>query len=92
LRVAPLVVLLLWVPVLVFVELCSWPRLWVSLPLLLVIVGLIRLAWRQLQAIRHGLYHDPPYSSAVARLAIELRKREVLRSLHLFESDVTFRT
>jgi hypothetical protein len=92
LRVAPLVVVLLWIPVLVLTELSSWRHLWVSVPLLLVIVGLIRLAWRQLQAIRHRLYHHPPYSSAVAHLAIKLRKREVLRSLHLFESDVTFRT
>jgi hypothetical protein len=92
LRFAPLVVLVLWVPLLVLTALITWRRLWVSVPLLLIIIGLIRLAWRQLRAIRYRLYHHPPYSGAVARLAIELRKREVLRSLHLFEPDVTFRT
>jgi len=90
LRFAPLVVLLLWVPVLVLAALIT--RLWLSVLLLLTIHGLMRLAWRQLRAIRYRLYHHPPYSGAVARLAIELRKREVLRSLHLFEADVTFRT
>jgi hypothetical protein len=91
-RFAPLVVLLLWAPLLFLAALITWRRLWVSAPLLLVLVGLIRLAWRQLRAVRYRLYHHPPYSGAVARLVIELRKREVLRSLHLFESDVMFRT
>jgi hypothetical protein len=76
----------------VFVLAALITRLWLSVLLLLIISGLIRLAWRQLRAIRYRLYHHPPYSGAVARLAVELRKKEVLRALHLLESDVTFRT
>jgi hypothetical protein len=60
--------------------------------LLYVTVRLIRLAWRQLDALRYGQYHHPPFSGPVARLAIQLRKRAVLRSLHLDETKVTFLT
>jgi hypothetical protein len=91
-RFAPVVVLLLWVPPLVLAALITWRNPLVSAPLLMLIVVLIRLAWRQLRAVRYRLYHHPPFSSTVARLAIELRKREVLRSLHLSAPDVTFHT
>jgi hypothetical protein len=88
---APLAILCLWVPPLMLAALIFWRRLWLSVPLLFVIVGLGRLAWGQLRAVRYRLYHHPPYNGAVARLAVQVRKRELLRSLHLLESDVTFR-
>lgn len=87
---APLVVLILWVPLLALAVLLT--DLVVSVPLLFVTVILIRLAWRQCRAAWYRLYQFPPYSDSVARLAIKLEKREVLRSLHLTESEVTFLT
>jgi hypothetical protein len=99
LRFAPLVVLLLWVPVFWLCGglLCQvaalythLTTLWLSLPVLFILVGLVRSAWRQLRAVRLGLYHRPPYSSTVAHLAIRLRKKELLRSLHVLETEVRF--
>src|SRR5437867_1631435 len=107
-RFSPLIVLLLWVPVLALITLFvgygvvrSWTRgfpvggalrLMLLLGLLFLIVVLIRLAWGQLHAIRARLFHRLLYSSSVARLAIQLRKKELLRSLHLSESNALFLT
>jgi hypothetical protein len=60
------------------------------LALLSLIAALTRLAWRQLAATRRGLYRRPPYSGSVARLAIQLRKSDLLKSLHLSESNAVF--
>jgi hypothetical protein len=87
---APLVVLALWVPALALAILLKWHTLWLSLPLLFIALALVRVAWRQLGALRQQRYHHPPYSGAVARLAIELRKKEILRALHVAEPDVAF--
>jgi hypothetical protein len=74
-------------------------RLWFFLGMLFVSVGLLvasalltRQAWKQLSAVRQRLFHGPPYSASVARLAIELRKRDLLRSLHLTELNAVFLT
>jgi hypothetical protein len=92
---APLVVVALWIPILAAAVLLTWGMNWLyrlclSLPLLFITIGLVRLAWRQVGALRDGRFRYPPYSGAVARLAITLRKKEILRSLHLADPDVTF--
>jgi hypothetical protein len=91
-RFAPLVVLFFWLPVLAVAVLLTRHTIWLWLPLLFIMAGLVRLAVRQLRASRYRLYHHPPYSGTVARLAIELRQREVLRSLHKAAPDVVFFT
>jgi hypothetical protein len=63
-----------------------------GLPTLYLAAGLIRMAWKQLVAARYGLYHQPPASGPVAKLAIQLRKKQILRSLHMSEGDVRFLT
>jgi hypothetical protein len=65
-------------------------RLMVLLGLLFLIAVLVRLASRQLRAIRHRLFHRLPYSGSVVLLAIQLRKKELLRSLHLNEKNALF--
>jgi hypothetical protein len=92
LRVAPLVAFCLWIPVLVVGALFLRRRLWLSLPLVFLIVGLVKQAFRQFRAIHLQLYHRPPYSRSVARLAIQMRKRDILRQLHLSEAEVIFLT
>jgi hypothetical protein len=116
-RFSPLVVLLLWVPVLALITTIigfgvvrsvarimltgigtmAFPvsvfwRLLLLLGLLFLIGVLVRLAWRQMHAVREGLFHYLPYSSSVARVAIELRKKDLLRSLHLSTSNALFLT
>jgi hypothetical protein len=64
-----------------------------SLVALLGVIGiLVRLAWRQLEAVQDGDYRRPPYSSTVARLAIHLRKKELLRTLKLRKENAWFLT
>jgi hypothetical protein len=89
---APLAALIIWVPLLALGMLLFWSRIWLSVPLLLITIAVVRLAWKQLRAVRYGLYRHPPYNDSIARLAIKLRKREVLRAVHLPESEVTFLT
>jgi hypothetical protein len=113
-RFAPLVVVLLWTPILGAILL--FVGYWVMLDVRRVILGgrafqigmtlrfvlflgmvfvmaaLQRIAWRQLRAVRERLFHRPPYSSSVARLAIQLRKKELVRSLHLSASSALFLT
>jgi hypothetical protein len=89
-RFAPLVVLLLWVPLVALAVLCTWRTLWLSLPLLFIAVALVRVAWKQLRAVGHQMYHHPPYSATVAHLAIRLRKKDLLRSLRVVEGEVRF--
>jgi hypothetical protein len=118
-RFAPLVVVLLWTPILgaillflgYFVILdvrrvitgglggraflsgmTMTVRFVLFLGLVFVMAALQRLAWRQLRAARERLFHRPPYSSSVARLAIQLRKKELVRALHLSESSALFLT
>jgi hypothetical protein len=116
-RFAPLVVVLLWTPVLgaillllgYFVMLdvrrvINWGlggrafqfgmglRFVLLLGLVFVMAAVQRLAWRQFRAVRERLFHRPPYSGSVARPAIELRKMELLRSLHLSKSSTLFLT
>jgi hypothetical protein len=67
-------------------------RLVLFLGLLFLLVALIRLAYKQLQAVRERLFHLLPYSGSVTRLAIQLRKKELLRTLHLSESNALFLT
>jgi len=67
-------------------------RLVLLLGLLFLLVALIRLARRQLLAVRYRLFHRLPYSGSVTRLAIQLRKKELLRDLHLSESSALFLT
>jgi hypothetical protein len=62
------------------------------LGLVFVMAAVQRLAWRQLRAVRQRLFHRPPYSTSVARLAIQLRMKELVRSLHLSESNALFLT
>jgi hypothetical protein len=69
----------------------AW-RLMVLAGLIGLIVVLLRLALRQLHAVRDRLYYRLPYSVSVARIAIELRKKELLRSLHLGASNAVFLT
>jgi hypothetical protein len=91
-RFAPLVALFLWVPVLALAVL-RYRHSLVTLPLLLfVTAGVLRLVFRQLRACRGRRFRQPPFSEAVARLAIRLRQREVLRSLHWSAADVVFLT
>jgi hypothetical protein len=91
-RFAPLVVLFFWVPVLAVAVLRTHHIIWLWPPLVFVTVGLLRLAFGQLRASRHGLYRHPPYSETVARRAIQLRQRDVLRSLHRTAPEVVFLT
>jgi hypothetical protein len=67
-------------------------RLMLLLGLLFLLAGLLRLAFRQLRAVRERLFHHPPYSGSVARLAIALRKQDLLRALRLSESNAFFLT
>jgi hypothetical protein len=67
-------------------------RTMLFLGLLFVLGVLLRLAWRQLNAVRKHQFHRLPYSSSIARLAIQLRKQELLRSLQLSESQALFLT
>jgi hypothetical protein len=60
--------------------------------LVMLLVGLVRLAWRQLHAARWRLFHHLPYSGSIAQLAIQLRKKVLLRSLRLSESSALFLT
>jgi hypothetical protein len=119
-RFAPLVVVLLWTPILGVILLLvgygvvldvkrvinciNWGfggrtfqigmalRFVLFLGLVFIMAALQRLAWRQLRAVRECLFHRPPYSNSVARLAIHLRKKELLRSLRLSESNALFLT
>jgi hypothetical protein len=60
---------------------------------LLALIGiLVRLAWRQLHAVRVRDYHRLPHSGAVARLAIQARKKELLATLRLPEAKALFLT
>jgi hypothetical protein len=116
-RFAPLVVVLLWTPMLgaILLLVAYWVMLDVRrvinwglggrafqigmtlrfiffLGLVFIMAALQRLAWRQLRAARERLFHRPPYSSSVSRLAIQLRKKELVRSLHLSKSNALFLT
>ena len=67
-------------------------RLVLFLGLLFRLLALVRFACRQLQAVRERLFHRLPYSGSVTRLAIQLRKKQLLRDLHLSESSALFLT
>jgi len=67
-------------------------RLVLVLGLLFLIGVLIRLSWRQFRAVRERQFYLLPYSNSVARLAIHLRRKELLRSLRLSKASALFLT
>src|SRR5262249_11890647 len=74
-----------------FIFSVAW-RLMLVTALFVLIAILIRLALQQLQAVREPWYCYLTYTNAVVKLVIGMRKKEVLRSLHLSEANVAFLT